>query len=193
MKHSAVFRLVVGLGNPGDRYRGTRHNVGFEVVEELARRSACSFRFEPRWNAEVAECGGRLLMKPSTFMNLSGEAAGSYARYFKLAPVEVLVVLDDSALELGDLRIRSSGSAGGHNGLESILVHFGTEAVPRLRVGIGAPPPQIPLDEYVLGKFLAEERVSAENAIMRAADAVEFANAHGIDAAMNTFNQRKQP
>jgi peptidyl-tRNA hydrolase, PTH1 family len=193
VEHSAVFRLVVGLGNPGDRYHGTRHNVGFAVVEELARRSACEFRFEPRWNAEVAACGGRMLMKPATFMNLSGEAAGSYARYFKLEPAEVLVVVDDSALELGDLRIRPSGGTGGHNGLESILVHFGTETVPRLRVGIGSPPPQVPLDEYVLAKFLAEERESADDAIMRAADAAEHANAHGIDAAMNTFNQRKQP
>lgn len=191
MEHSPVFRLVVGLGNPGSRYVGTRHNVGFRVVEELARRNAAGFSFEAKWESQVATCGGRLLMKPQTFMNLSGEAVGNYARYYRIEPAQVLVVLDDSSLPLADLRLRRTGSSGGHNGLESILIHLGTEAVPRLRVGIGDPG-KIALDEFVLSKFSSEEAEIAETGIMAAADAADFANAHGIEAAMNTFNKQNQ-
>lgn len=189
MEHAVVFRLVAGLGNPGRQYAGTRHNAGFLVVDELARRAAAPFRFESKWDAEVAECGGRLLMKPQTFMNLSGESVGNYARYRRLDPSEVLVVIDDAALPFGDLRFRRSGSAGGHNGLESVLVHLGTESVPRLRFGIGGAAPGA-LHEHVLGKFLPEELPALEAAVSRAADAVEHANAHGLEAAMNTYNQK---
>jgi PTH1 family peptidyl-tRNA hydrolase len=191
VEHSPVFRLVVGLGNPGERYVGTRHNVGFRVVEELARRNAVGFAFEAKWDSQVAACGGRLFMKPQTFMNLSGEAVGNYARYYRIEPAQILVVLDDASLPLGDLRLRRSGSSGGHNGLESILVHLGTEAVPRLRVGVGDPG-KIALDEFVLSKFSSAETEIAETGIMAAADAAEFANARGIEAAMNTFNQQNQ-
>ena len=191
MEPSAVFRLVVGLGNPGPKYVGTRHNVGFLVADELARRCAAKFAFDPKWDAEIATCGGRSILKPQTFMNLSGQAVGEYARYFKLGREEVIVVLDDASLPLGTLRIRRSGSSGGHNGLESILVHLGAESVPRLRVGIGAPDGR-PLQDHVLGKFEDDERLAVAEAVARAADAVEFANAHGIEAAMNQFNQ-KQP
>ena len=104
-----VFRLIVGLGNPGDRYRGTRHNVGFSVVDELARRAAVTFSFDKKWDADVAQCGGRMLMKPQTFMNLSGESVGNYARFFKIEPREVLVILDDVSLPAGALRIRPGG------------------------------------------------------------------------------------
>jgi aminoacyl-tRNA hydrolase/ribosomal protein bL25 (Ctc-form) len=121
-------------------YFGTRHNAGFLIVDELARRFAMPFRFEPKWDAEIAPCGGRLLMKPQTFMNLSGEAVENYARYHRIDPSEVLVVLDDAAIPLGELRLRPSGSAGGHNGLESVLMHFATESVPRLRFGLGRLP-----------------------------------------------------
>lgn len=191
MENAAVFRLVVGLGNPGREYTGTRHNVGFLVVDELARRSAAEFRFDSKWNAEVAICGGRTLMKPQTFMNLSGDAVGDFARYFKLTSDQVLVVLDDAALPLGSLRLRKSGSAGGQNGLESVLVHLATEAVPRLRVGIGEPDGR-PLHDHVLGRFSPEETPLVERAIGRAADAFEYANAHGIESAMNQFNQKNQ-
>lgn len=189
MDITPVFRLVVGLGNPGARYDGTRHNIGFVVLDELARREACGFGFEAKWNAEVAQCGGRLLMKPQTFMNLSGEAVGNYAHYHRLEPSQVLVVLDDASLPLGELRVRPTGSSGGHNGLESVLMHLGTEQVPRLRVGIGEPM-QIPLDEYVLSKFSYEEVPLAQESALRAADAVEHANAHGIESAMNSFNKK---
>ena len=183
-----VFRLVAGLGNPGRQFAGTRHNVGFLVLDELARRAAVSFQSEPKWDAEVAPCGGRMLIKPQTFMNLSGESVGNYARYYRLEPSEVLVILDDAALSFGDLRLRKTGSAGGHNGLESILVHLGTEAVPRLRFGIGAASG--PLHDHVLGKFHPEELSALETTIGRAADAVEPANAHGFESAMNIYNQQ---
>ncbi|CAN5612189.1 aminoacyl-tRNA hydrolase [soil metagenome] len=188
MEHAAVFRLISGLGNPGRQYVGTRHNAGFLVVDELARRAAVEFRSEPKWDAEVAICGGRILMKPQTFMNLSGESLGNYARYHRLEPSEVLVIMDDAALPLGDLRLRKSGSAGGQNGLESVLIHLGTENVPRLRVGIGAASGT--LHDHVLGKFLPEEISVLEVAVDRAADAVEYANAHGMEAAMNIYNQK---
>lgn len=188
MANASVFRLIVGLGNPGRQYVGTRHNIGFLVLDELARRSAIEFRFDPKWNAEVAQCGGRMLMKPQTFMNLSGEAVGQYSRYHRLQPSEILAVFDDVALSLGDLRIRPAGSAGGHNGIESILMHQGTETVPRLRVGIGAATSQ--LVDHVLGRFTAEETPAMEATVVRAADAAEYANAHGIEAAMNLYNQK---
>lgn len=191
MENVAVFRLVVGLGNPGRDYAGTRHNVGFLVADELARRMASPFSFDAKWNSDLASCGGRALMKPQTFMNLSGEAVGDYVRYFKLAQNEVMIILDDVSLPLGVLRLRKSGSAGGHNGLESVLVHLGTEAVPRLRVGIGAADGQ-PLHDHVLGCFDESERPAVAEAVCRAADAFEYANAHGLDAAMNQFNQKNQ-
>ena len=191
MESSAVFRLVAGLGNPGRDYAGTRHNVGFLVADELARRSACRFAFEKRWDAEIAMCGGRVIMKPQTFMNLSGEPVGGYARYFKLGFDEVLVIIDDIALPLGSVRLRKSGSSGGHNGLESVLIHLGTELVPRLRVGIGTPDGR-PLHDHVLGRFEKEELPAVGDAVARAADAFEFANAHGLEAAMNHYNQKNQ-
>ena len=189
MEHATIFRLVIGLGNPGRQFVGTRHNVGFLVVEELARRVAVTFRFEPKWDAEVASFGGRLLMKPQTFMNLSGEAVANYARYHRINQSEILVILDDAAIRLGDLRLRPSGSAGGHNGLESILVHMGTEAVPRLRIGIGTASGV--LTDHVLGKFESSEVEVVEASVSRAADAAEFANAHGIEAAMNLYNRKQ--
>ncbi len=189
MEASAVFRLVAGLGNPGSEYADTRHNVGFLVADELARRSACEFRFDANWNSQVASCGGRALMKPQTFMNLSGEAVAGYSRYFKLERHQLLILLDDVSLPLGTLRLRKSGTSGGHNGLESVLVHLGSEAVPRLRVGIGSPDGR-PLHDHVLGKFESEEQSALAEAVSRAADAFEHSNAHGLESAMNQFNQK---
>jgi len=191
VESSPVFRLVAGLGNPGREYAGTRHNVGFLVADELARRSACRFAFDSKWNSEIAQCGGRSIMKPQTFMNLSGEAVGGYSRYFKLQREEVLIIIDDAALPLGTLRLRRGGTAGGHNGLESVLIHLGSESVPRLRVGIGAPDGK-PLHDHVLGRFEEADQPALEEAVSRAADTFEFSNAHGLEAAMNQFNQ-KQP
>ncbi len=190
MESTAAYRLVACLGNPGSQYQNTRHNVGFMVGDELARRGATSFTFDQKWNSDTARTGGRTLMKPQTFMNLSGEAVGEFSRYYKIPTAEIMVILDDTSLPLGALRLRKSGSAGGHNGLESVLVHMGTESVPRLRVGIGKP--QSTLHNHVLGGFRQEELPLLKESIGKASDAFEYANAHGIDAAMNQFNQKNQ-
>ena len=191
MENPAAFRLVACLGNPGPQYRNTRHNIGFLVADELARRSVANFSFQSQWNSETAKVGGRTLMKPQTFMNLSGEAVGDFAKYYKIPGEQVLVILDDTALPLGTIRLRKSGTAGGHNGLDSVLVHHGTEKVPRLRVGIGRPG-DTALHDHVLGMFENDEMPAVAESVTRASDAFEFANAHGMDAAMNQFNQRNQ-
>jgi PTH1 family peptidyl-tRNA hydrolase len=191
VENPAAFRLVACLGNPGLKYRNTRHNIGFLVADELARRSLVSFSFESQWNSETAKIGGRTLMKPQTFMNLSGEAVGDFAKYYKIPGEQVMVVLDDTALPLGMVRLRKSGTAGGHNGLDSILVHLGTEKIPRLRVGIGRPG-DTALPDHVLGEFEPDEMPAVAESVNRASDAFEYANAHGMDAAMNQFNQRNQ-
>ncbi len=188
MELSVRCRLVAGLGNPGRRYEQTRHNVGFLVTDELARRARVDFRHDAKWNADVAPWrSDALLMKPRTFMNLSGESVGEYSRFFKLDAAEALIVIDDVALPLGRLRLRRSGSAGGHNGLESILKHLGTSEVPRVRVGIGGSDAAA-LHGHVLGKFSDSERDDANDAIHRAADAVEWIQERGFEAAMNQFN-----
>ncbi len=191
MENPAAFRLVACLGNPGPKYRNTRHNIGFLVADELARRSLAAFSFESQWNSETAKIAGRTLMKPQTFMNLSGEAVGDFAKYYKIPGEQVMVVLDDTALPLGMIRLRKSGTAGGHNGLDSILVHLGTEKIPRLRVGIGRPG-DTALPDHVLGEFEPDEMPAVAESVNRASDAFEYANAHGMDAAMNQFNQRNQ-
>ena len=191
MENPAAFRLVACLGNPGPQYRNTRHNIGFLVADELARRSVADFSFQSQWNSETAKVGGRTLMKPQTFMNLSGEAVGDFAKYYKIPSEQVLVILDDTAPPLGTIRLRKSGTAGGHNGLDSVLVHLGTEKVPRLRVGIGRPG-DTALHDHVLGMFEKDEMPAVAESVTRASDAFEFANAHGMDAAMNQFNQRNQ-
>ncbi len=185
------FRLVAGLGNPGREYDRTRHNVGFLVADALARRAGATFTHEPKWNADTARADDATLMKPQTFMNLSGESIGDFCRFYKYDAAQTLVVLDDIALPLGRLRLRASGSPGGHNGLESILMHLGTDRVPRLRVGIGGAKGS--LVGHVLGRFSAEELPALDEAVNRAADAVAFAQAHGLEAAMNRFNSNEKP
>ncbi|MDD5200911.1 MAG: aminoacyl-tRNA hydrolase [Terrimicrobiaceae bacterium] len=191
----SCFRLVAGLGNPGREYDHTRHNVGFFVADALARRFDAQFVHESKWNADVARAGELVLMKPMTFMNLSGESIGDFSHYFKIEPDEVLVIIDDAALPLGRLRLRRSGSDGGHNGLASALMHLGTEQVPRLRVGIGGlGDPRAAGDSltgHVLGKFSASERAELDEAVNRAADAVELAQASGLAAAMNRYNSNE--
>lgn len=184
----ATFRLIVGLGNPGRDYAETRHNVGFMVLDRLAAGAKAVFRTETKWQAEVATLGDVWLCKPQTYMNLSGESVGALGHFYKIEPARVLVVFDDMALPLGRLRLRESGSAGGHNGLSSIIEHLGTNAIPRLRVGIGAPRPG-DATGHVLGRFSPAERPALDEAIARAAEAVEFAQSQGFPAAMNRFNQ----
>ena len=186
-------RLVVGLGNPGPEYRRTRHNVGFEVVEELARRHA-STSPQRRFDGELVEIffGGEkiLLLEPLTYMNLSGRSVGAAVEFYKLPTESVLIVCDDLNLEPGRLRLRADGSAGGQNGLKDIFRRLGSEAVPRLRVGIGRPPGRMSATDYVLGKFTEHEREAFDEAVARAADGVELWARDGITAAMNIINAR---
>ncbi len=181
-------KAIVGLGNPGPKYHGTRHNIGFAVLDELARRAGAEFGSAPL-DALVARWRERdtLLVKPLTFMNLSGEAVGGILRYFRIVPVDVLVVVDEVHLPLAKLRARPSGSAGGHNGLKSIIAHVGDE-FGRLRVGVGRGQPGRDLADHVLARFDKSEFADVERMTARAADASEMFIASGIEAVMNGFN-----
>jgi len=201
-------KAIVGLGNPGSKYRGTRHNVGFAVVDELARRAGLSFESAPatalvaRWRR--AEGEPVLLVKPMTYMNESGQAIGELARYFKIEIADVLVIVDEAQLPLGKLRARARGSAGGHNGLKSAIAHIGSE-FPRLRLGIGLGVEgreagsererserertvRRDLVDHVLSRFDRDEVEEAEGMVKRAADAAELFITSGIGAVMNTYN-----
>lgn len=180
--------MVVGLGNPGAEYNRTRHNVGFNVVDLLAAEWGLSWQHSKSWHALWAKSEKAILVKPTSYMNRSGESLSAVANFYKIAPSEILVVLDDLALELGRLRLRTEGGTGGHNGLESIIMHLGTEAIPRLRIGIGAAPSEGAVD-YVLGRFFEEEIPVVEKTIERAADAVKCAIDKGVLSAMNLFNK----
>lgn len=179
--------LVAGLGNPGARYARTRHNVGWLVLDALAGGE--EFREEKKFEGWVARADGIWLLKPSTFMNLSGVAVRAMADYYKIPRERVLIVLDDAALPFGRLRLRASGSAGSHNGLESVLMHFAAESVPRLRIGVGEPPPPVSLHDHVLGNFTEEEARVLPEITGLAARAVRETVKKGLAAAMNEFNK----
>ncbi len=180
--------LIVGLGNPGRSYEQTRHNVGFDLLDRIARRGGVEFQSKPRWQAHLARLAdGTLLLKPQTFMNLSGRAVRQVADFHRWPPQRVLVAYDDIALPLGRLRLREKGSAGGHNGMRSIIEHLGTEAFPRLRIGIGSSQPG-GLTGHVLGRFGEDERETLENALATAEQAVQLALARGVAAAANRYN-----
>ncbi len=181
-------KAIVGLGNPGREYAGTRHNIGFDVLDEVARRWQVQLR---PWKsvADVAVVSNRgvVLVEPQTYMNLSGDAVSRIAAFHKLAPTDVLVVVDEVQLPLGRLRVRRNGSAGGHNGLKSIIQHIGAE-FPRLRIGVGRGDPKWDLADHVLSKFGREEREAVADLVSRAADAVELFAGEGLDVVMNRFN-----
>jgi peptidyl-tRNA hydrolase, PTH1 family len=183
-------KLIVGLGNPGDKYRGTRHNIGFAVIDELARRwGISSFEAAPV-NALVARRRGEepaMLGKPMTFMNASGEAVGGLLRYYKLDLADLLVVVDEVQLPLAKLRARASGSAGGHNGLKSIVEHLG-EQFSRLRIGVGRGDARRDLADHVLARFDSDESAEVERMTGRAADAAEAFITSGIAAVMSGYN-----
>jgi peptidyl-tRNA hydrolase, PTH1 family len=187
-QETSQVRLVIGLGNPGAEYTRTRHNVGFSVVDLLASEWGFTWQHSKSWHALWAKGEKAILVKPMSYMNRSGEPLAAVANFYKIAPAEVLVVLDDLALGLGRLRLRSEGGAGGHHGLESIIVQFGTEAIPRLRLGIGAAPSEGAVD-HVLGRFFDEERPVVEKMLARAVDAVKCAIDKGVLSAMNLFNK----
>jgi PTH1 family peptidyl-tRNA hydrolase len=182
-------KAIVGLGNPGSKYRGTRHNVGFAVLDELSARRRVTFDSSPV-EALVAKVHGEipaLLAKPTTFMNLSGEAVGGLLRYYKIDVADLLVIVDEAQLPLGKLRARVRGSAGGHNGLKSIVAHLG-EDFARLRIGVGRGDPRRELADHVLAKFDPDELAEIERATTRSADAAEMFITSGIAAVMNAYN-----
>ena len=190
-------KAIVGLGNPGAQYRGTRHNIGFAVADELSRRAGIAFESAPA-NALIAKWRrpdgfATLLVKPLTYMNDSGQAVGELVRYFKIEVVDVLIVVDEVHLPLGKLRARARGSAGGHNGLKSIIAHLGSEFA-RLRVGVGRGPDgpdgkaRRDLADHVLARFEFDEAEEATRMTARAADASEMFITSGIEAVMNAYN-----
>jgi len=186
-------RLIVGLGNPGNKYTGTRHNVGFEVLNELARRWSAG-RPKTRFEAELREAAvageKSLLVAPQTFMNLSGRAVQQVVKFYQEPLENVLVVCDDLNLKLGQTRMRATGSAGGQKGLSSIVLMLGSEDVPRLRIGIDRNPPEMDSADYVLSRFRKDELPIIDQAVLRAANGVETWIREGIDAAMNQINIR---
>ena len=186
-------RLIVGLGNPGPEYRDTRHNVGFRVVDEIARRHQLTWAMAPSQvpDAFVVKKFGAvpvLLAKPLTFMNLSGAAVAALARYYDVAPSDLLVVFDDVDLPFGRIRARAVGSAGTHNGLRSVVESLGTTEFPRLRVGVGRGDARRDLADHVLSKFERDESAALESVIARAADAAEMFAADDILKVMNVYN-----
>ncbi len=188
-------RLIVGLGNPGETYRDTRHNIGFMVLDEIARRMGAAFREEKRWTGLVAKFTGGYLLKPLTFMNESGRSVQAVGHFYKASPAQTLVVYDDVDLPLGRLRFRVSGSAGGHNGIRSMISSLGSDEFPRLKVGIAAAagrPAGERMVGHVLGKFRADEQTELQIVIQRAADAVLSAVDRGLEAAMNVFNRQTE-
>jgi PTH1 family peptidyl-tRNA hydrolase len=184
-------KLIVGLGNPGKKYEGTRHNVGFEVISELARRYDVG-RPKAKFNAEIAETTIKnektVLMCPLTYMNLSGQSVRAAYDFYKLSLDEILIVCDDVNLPLARLRLRPSGSAGGQNGLTDIIERLGSQQFSRLRIGIDRPPPGWEVSNYVLGRFSTEDRVAIEPAVKWAGDAIECWIGEGIGKAMSRFN-----
>ncbi len=184
-------KLLVGLGNPGAKYHDTRHNVGFRVIDALARRwSVDQWREQHQALVAKVRAGDEpvLVAKPMTFMNLSGDAVAGLAGFYKVAVPDVLVVLDEVALPLGRLRAGRNGSHGGHNGLKSVIARLGTSDVPRLRIGVGRGDGRRELADHVLGAFAAEERDQVEAAVLRAAEASVMFVTDGIERVMNVFN-----
>ena len=189
--------IIAGLGNPTLRYEGTRHSVGFEVIDTLADKY--NIAVETRKSRALIGKGiiaGQkvILVKPQTYMNLSGESIGALADYYKIdEEKELLVIYDDVSLDVGQLRIRRKGSAGGHNGIKNIIAHLGTDVFPRIKVGVGEKPKGYDLADYVLGHFSGEDREIMRESYRKAADAVEMILEGDLSGAMNTYNKKAAP
>lgn len=184
--------LIVGLGNMGDQYEGTRHNVGFEVIDALAEDlniPVQRLKFKALTNTATLAGQKVLLMKPVTYMNLSGEAVEPAAAFYKIPPDHIIVLSDEVSLPPGTLRVRPSGSDGGHNGLKNIIAHLHTDQFPRIRLGVGGKPhPDYDMADWVLGKPQGDDRKNIDDAVKRAAQAVECYIKNGSQAAMSKFN-----
>ncbi len=188
-------QLIVGLGNPGIKYAQTRHNIGFDLLDSLAKRWQISFSDRKQFQGIYGEGIGRnntkiRLLKPQTFMNLSGQSVRATIDWFKLPPESVLVVYDDLDLPLGKIRLRLSGSAGGHNGMKSIISHLGTQKFPRVRIGIGKSAGEKDTISHVLGKFSETEKPVINEVIYLVNDAIEVSLKQGMEQAMNLYNNR---
>jgi PTH1 family peptidyl-tRNA hydrolase len=188
--------IIIGLGNPTAQYEGTRHNVGFDVIDRLAEKYniAVDTKKHRAYTGKGMIDGQKVILaKPQTYMNLSGESVRELAEYYKVDPEqEILVIYDDISLDVGQLRIRKKGSAGGHNGIKNIIAHLGTQVFPRIKVGVGEKPKNYDLADYVLGHFSKAEREQMEAGYDRAVEAVRLILAGETDAAMNQYN-KKQP
>jgi peptidyl-tRNA hydrolase, PTH1 family len=184
-----TFKLVVGLGNPGPEYLITRHNVGFLVLDAWADEDNLPFKDErARFSQAAQEPDGTHLVKPMTFMNESGKAVAAWLEWLKLTPADLLIIVDDVALPLGQIRVRPSGSSGGHNGLKSLETHLGTDAYARVRCGVGAVPPGWALEKWVLSRFGRDEEDAVGDMIVAARRAIQCCQSEGISVAMNRFN-----
>lgn len=190
-KSGGVQWLLVCLGNPGKEYANTRHNIGFLAADALEKRTGVKFN-KLKYRALTGEVtlGGQrvLVVKPQTYMNLSGEAVKLAGGFYKIPPERILVLYDDVSLPLGKLRIRASGSAGGHNGIKNIITHLGTDAFPRIKVGVGSPQREDGLVDWVIGSFTASERKVVDAAIDKALDAAACVIEKGVSEAQNRFN-----
>lgn len=187
--------IIAGLGNPGKEYENTRHNIGFDVIDRLAEEENIAV-MESKHKALIGKgyvAGQKVILaKPQTFMNLSGESIREIVDYYKVDDTtELIVISDDISLDVGQIRIRKKGSAGGHNGIKDIIAHLGTQEFQRIRVGVGEKPKDYDLAAYVLGHFAAEDRKKVEEAIAQAADAVELMVQDRTDEAMNLYNKKK--
>ena len=185
-------KIIVALGNPGDKYITTRHNVGFMCADALAYKWDCNFKFESKFNAEIAKCNFSsepvCLMKPQTFMNLSGNSLREFLKFYKYSIEDVIILYDDIALDLGLLRFRASGSDGGHNGIKSIIANTGTQKFDRLKIGIGPQPRMMPSENYVLGSFNKEQLEILKPTLLKVTEAVETYLSEGLQRAQNKFN-----
>lgn len=188
-------KLIVGLGNPGPKYAGTRHNAGFMVISRLGKEWNVNAKLETKLQAVVGEArldGEKVILaEPITYMNLSGEAVSKLLNWYKLTPADLIVVYDEIALPLGTIRVRPDGSAAGHNGVKSIIQHTGTQSWDRVRVGVGPLPPNWKMADYVLGKFAGSEQKALEEALTMAAEATVCVVRHGVEKAMADYNGLK--
>ena len=184
-------KIIAGLGNPTREYEGTRHNMGFSAIYQIADRYNIKMniaRHKALIGTGIIAGEKVMLVMPQTYMNLSGEAIGEILRFYKLSPADLIILYDDIDLDVGKLRIRAKGSAGGHNGIKSIIAHIGTETFDRVRIGVGHKPEGWDLADHVLSRFSKEELPVVRDSVSRAADAIEVIISSGIEAAMNKFN-----